>query len=98
MGESRRKKQRGATPDYVLRHTQKGLIASMESAVAEAKALAASRGVGNPKAFGVFERGYSYPEILELSMWLDEQDIAVQVQVKQSETGKFVTLNHDITE
>jgi len=68
----------------------------MESAVTEAKQLAEESGVGNPKAFGVFERGYSYPEILELSMWLDEQDIAVQVQVKQSETGKFVTLNHDV--
>jgi len=97
MGESRRRKQCGATPDYILKHTTKSLIASMTETVAEAKQLAASRGVGNPKAFGVFEKGYGYDEILELSCWMDEQDIAVQVQVRQSETGKFVTLNHDVT-
>jgi len=96
MGESRRKKQRGhsATPDYILKHTEKGLIASMEEAVAQAKALALAKNVGQPKAFGLFERGYGFHEILELSMWVDEQDCAIQVLVRQSETGKFVTLNH----
>jgi len=100
VGESRRRKQRGATPDYILKHTEKGLIASMEETVATVKALAASKEpgeAGEPQAFGLFEKGHPHHEILELSRWMDEQTIACMVLVKQSETGKYVTLNHDVT-